>query len=149
MIDILLCEKAPTASQGDACGQDGKVLKLYEESPMGDYESYIAEDAYGDTENLIDFLNPTDRLKLSKDITYSDSHVGDYEAVVVHFYRAFKMKGSVTLNNNQTYYTKDSSVFEDNGKSSLDHQSRTVLTNTNTGPAEDTVFFLPNGWKNI
>lgn len=152
VIDILLCEKA-SIEKGDACGE-GKVMTLYDGGNgigggASDYDSFTSAEAAADTSSFIDFLSPTGRAKLAKSITYTDEDVAEYEGVVVHFYRPFKMSGSVTLGDGRTVYTKSSTTFEDNGKTGLDKTFQTVITSSTTAPAQEGVFFLPNGGKSF
>ncbi|MCA2959953.1 MAG: hypothetical protein IOD12_06835 [Silvanigrellales bacterium] len=95
----------------------------------------------------IDFLNPTSAAKLASKATYDSTSVGSYEAVIVNFYRAFKIKAEVAMNDGKTLYTKATKNFTSNGKSGLDVTYTNVNADLTVAPAEEATLFLPNGGK--
>lgn len=142
---MTLCGKV-SATGGDACEQrPWQIFKGGEES-TNEYNEFVPAKAL-DFKDWIDFLNPSSTAKLASKATYNESFVGSYEAVIVNFYRAFKIKAAVQMNDGKTLYTKNSKDFKSNGKSGLDVTYTNVSTDLTVAPAEEATMFLPNGGK--
>lgn len=142
---ISLCGQASTTD--DSCKQNPWTLYHDGSKDTSAYDNFIPSVALS-FNGWIDFLDKNSRAKLASTATYSSEHVGQYEAVLVHFYRSFVIKASVPMNDGTTIYTKTSSNFRDNGKTGLSVTYENVADGKmTTPPAEDAVFFLPNGGK--
>jgi hypothetical protein len=143
--DISLCRKASTTD--DSCKENPWSLYNEGTKDMTEYDNFVPPVA-ASFNGWIDFLDKDSRAKLASSATYSSQHVGQYESLIVHFYRSFIIKAAVPMNNGTTIYTKSSTTFHDNGKPGLGVTYENVADGKmTTAPAEDAVFFLPNGGK--
>ena len=142
---ITLCGEVDE-SKGDACQQRPWEIFGEKDRTALPYDSFIPSiaDTY---DGWTDFLDPASTAKLSSDLTYTEQQVGSYNAVVVNFYRAFKIKSSVKMSDGATLYTKGGGTYQSNNKTGLDVTYSNVTTAIATAPAEEATFFLPNGGK--
>lgn len=141
---IELCGTLETQGTGTQCSGSG-AWSIYGEGEGADYDTFLPADAAADTTNYTNFLDADAMSALGNSVTYSDGHVQSYDSVLVYWYRPFKIKASMTMNDGTKLYTKASTDFQSNGKSGLDVTYYTNVTNMTTAPAEEGVFFLPNG----
>ena len=142
---ITLCGEVDE-SKGDTCQQRPWEIFGEKDRTTSPYDGFIPSiaDTY---DGWTDFLDPASTAKLSSNLTYSEQQVGSYNAVVVGFYRAFKIKSSVKMSDGATLYTKAGGTYQSNSKTGLDVTYSNVTTSIATAPAEDATFFLPNGGK--
>jgi hypothetical protein len=134
-------------SRGDACNE--RPFSIYsEDRTTSEYDSFVpGSAAVSSFSAWTDFMKKGSLEDLVGKVTYTDTAIGSYEAVIVGFYRTFKVDAEVLLNNGETIYTKNVSEFYDNGKSGLDVTYAGKSSNITTGPSEEGLFFLPNGGK--
>ncbi len=140
-----LCGKSD-GSKGDAC--DSGPFQIYGEEGTGDYDTFVPGAA-----SVKNFTGWTDFMKkgaledLIGKVTYTDTQVGTYEAVIVRFYRTFKVNANILLNNGVKLYTKDVTDFFSNNKTGLDVTYAGKNDTMTTEPSVEGTFFLPNGGK--
>jgi hypothetical protein len=134
-------------SRGDACNE--RPFSIYTgDRSTSDYDTFVpGSDAVSSFSAWTDFMKKGSLEELVGNVTYTDSAIGSYEAVIVNFYRTFKVDAEVQLNSGEKIYTKNVSEFYDNGKSGLDVTYAGKASNMTTGPSEEGIFFLPNGGK--
>lgn len=142
---ITLCQEV-AEERGDACGKGPWTIFNEGQSSPQEYDEFVPSKALG-FDKWIDFLDPSSTAQLGKKATYGSGQVGEYAAVIVNFYRTFKIKAEVKMNDGKTLYTKASTDFRSNGKPGLDVTYANAAKNLTTAPAEDAVMFLPNGGK--
>ncbi len=143
--NLELCGKTD-GSRGDACTE--RPFSLYREPGTGDYDTFVpGSAAVSAFTGWTDFIKKGSLEDLIGKVTYTDTQVGTYEAVIVNFYRSFKVNAEVILSDGAKVYTKNVSEFYDNGKTGLDITYAGKSPTMTTAPAEDGVFFLPNGGK--
>jgi hypothetical protein len=138
---------ASDGSRGDAC--DERPFSIYsEELNNSDYDTFVpGSAAVTSFTGWTDFMEKGALEELIGKVTYTDTAIGSYEAVIVRFYRTFKADAEVQMNNGEKLYTKNVTEFYDNGKSGLDVTYSGKSSNMTTGPSEEGLFFLPNGGK--
>jgi hypothetical protein len=134
-------------SRGDACNE--RPFSIYsEDRTTSEYDSFVpGSAAVSSFSAWTDFMKKGSLEDLVGKVTYTDTAIGSYEAVIVGFYRTFKVDAEVLLNNGEKIYTKNVSEFYDNGKTGLDVTYAGKSSNITTGPSEEGLFFLPNGGK--
>jgi hypothetical protein len=134
-------------SRGDACND--RPFTIYsEDRSASEYDTFVpGSDAVSNFSGWTDFMKKGSLEDLVGKVTYTDTAIGSYEAVVVGFYRTFKVDAEVQLNNGEKLYTKNVSDFYNNGKSGLDVTYAGKSSNITAGPSEEGLFFLPNGGK--
>lgn len=119
---------------------------IFSESNASNYDTFTSKEAAADDTGYIDFMNKDSLASLGTNTVYNEGHVGSYKTALVFWYRPFKIKASVPMLDGQTtLYTKSSTDFRSNGASGLDVTYETTVSGITTAPAEEGVFFLPNG----
>jgi hypothetical protein len=138
---------ASDGSRGDACNE--RPFSIFSEDlNNSDYDTFVpGSAAVSSFTGWTDFMKKGALEELIGKVTYTDTAIGSYEAVIVRFYRTFKADAEVQLNNGEKLYTKNVTEFYDNGKSGLDVTYSGKSSTITTGPSEEGLFFLPNGGK--
>ncbi len=134
-------------SRGDAC--NARPFTIFsEDRSTSDYDTFVpGSAAVSNFTAWTDFMKKGSLEELVGKVTYTDTAIGSYEAVIVNFYRTFKVDAEVQMNNNVKLYTKNVTEFYDNGKSGLDVTYAGKSSSITTAPSEAGLFFLPNGGK--
>ncbi|WP_141731851.1 hypothetical protein [Oligoflexus tunisiensis] len=140
-----LCGRSD-GSTGDACNE--RPFSLFSSQDFADYDTFVPTDpSAASFTGWTDFMTPGSLKDLVGTVSYTDTHVGTYEAVIVNFFRTFKVNAKVLLNNGETLYTKNVTEFYSNNKTGLDVTYAGKSTTMTEGPSEEGLFFLPNGGK--
>lgn len=142
---ISLCGKLATEGTATQCEEGSFSVYNAADQSVEAYDNFLPENAAADTTNFTNFLDKEALKTLSSGISYSDDNVRSYDSVLVNWFRPFKVKASMTLANGQKIYTKAASEYKSNGKSGLDVTYTSLVADMTSGPAEEGVFFLPNG----
>jgi hypothetical protein len=133
--------------RGDSCG--ARPFPIYNENrDTANYDEFVpSSDAAASFDQWTDFMKKGSIEELVGKVTYSEGNVGAYQAVIVNFYRTFKVDATVQLNNDEQLFTKNVDEFFSNGKSGLDVTYAGKNESMTAGPSEEGLFFLPNGGK--
>lgn len=134
-------------SKGDAC--NARPFSIFtEDRSKSDYDTFVPGSAAASSyTGWTDFMKKGALEELVGKVTYTDTAIGTYEAVIVGFYRTFKVDAEVQMNNGEKLYTKNVTEFYDNGKTGLDVTYAGKSSNITTAPSAAGFFFLPNGGK--
>jgi hypothetical protein len=143
---MALCGET-SETNGDSC--DARPFSIYsEDQSTADYDTFVpGSAAVSNFTGWTDFMKKGSLEDLVGKVTYTDTAIGSYEAVIVNFYRTFKVDAEVQLNNGEKLYTKNVTEFYDNGKTGLDVTYAGKSSSITTAPSAEGLFFLPNGGK--
>lgn len=139
---IEFCGKLVTNGTGTNC-QSG-AWQLYSNQSQ-DYDNFLPANAATTTDGFVNFMDKDALKAFGQSSTYSDGNVQTYDGATIYWYRPFKVKASMTLTDGTKIYTKATTDFPSNGKTGLDVTFESRTDSMTTGPAEEAVFFLPNG----
>ena len=139
----LLCKNATVNGSGSSCS-GGEFSIINNESSGVSYDTFFSAEAEADTTHFVNVLDKTEIQKLAGEISYSDEQVGTYDSAMVYWFRPFKAKTSITLNDGTVLYTKRASSYI-TGTKPGDVTIQSSVSNITSSPAEEGVFFLPNG----
>lgn len=139
---IQMCEGLET--NGSGYGQSTHCVTIYEAKTNADYSTFGYAEAKANTTDYIDLLDAESLKRLSSQLELREGDIGEYNFGLVNWYKPFKIKGSVKLNNGTILYTKDAPIVE-----TFDHNNNVHyaahIDNITTGPAELGILQHNNG----
>lgn len=142
---VVLCGKLASEGTASQCAEGPLEVYGSNDQSVDSYDSFLPANAAVDTTSFTNFLDKDALKKLASGVSYNESHVRTYDSVLMNWYRPFKVKASMTLANGTKIYTKAATEYKSNNATGLSVTYETQVQNMTTGPAEEGVFFLPNG----
>ncbi|MBC7658907.1 MAG: hypothetical protein H7249_04295 [Chitinophagaceae bacterium] len=143
---IALCSHLKAVGPSASCSGAGE-WNLYtdQDGATTDYNTYGPQQAASDTIHFTNVLDKKSLAALTRTTIATDKNVQTYDAVLVYWYRPFKVKADVTLTDGTKLYTKAAGSYRSNGADGLSVNYQYRVKDMTSGPAAESVFFLPDG----
>lgn len=91
----------------------------------------------------VDFMKAEDRQRISQGATFEESHLGDYNFVIVSWAKPFRVRAAVPLGNGQTVHTRPGATVETGN--AMAPYSTQMSGDVMAGPAQTAVAMKNNG----